>query len=728
MNSVVRTLLLIVAGLIGVTVLASVALLLFFDPNEYRDDISAAVKDATGRDLTIEGDLSLTIFPWLAIEVGRTELGNAEGFGDEPFMRFDAASLSIRLLPLILSQETTVGTASLEGLVINLEVAADGRANWDDLTTARDTGPSRVPVEIPEAELEDAPKVEVGSIVVRNANVSYKDAQAGSAYSIANLMFESDGIGPGEPFDLDAEFDFAAQPGDLSGHVAIRGTTSMSEGAAELTIEGLNVSGALSGMTTQPATFNFDSREMMIDTAAEIMSPGEMDLSVLGVSMSANVEPFSYAGFPQPKAELRVAEFSLKDLMRSLDIEPPATADASALTRVSFNAKAAVTEQAIALESMTLDLDDSTMVGSLSLPLTETGAIRFDLNVGAINLDGYMAPPDAAAAPPDEEPVDDFEIPVDLIRELNAKGSLKIGRALLSGLEFKNLELGLNSSGGKLRLHPLAAELYEGTYSGDVRIDASRDVPAISVNEDLSGVNLASLAKSMFDQDNISGTVNGSFALQGAGRNLAAIRQDLDGNMSLEVRDGAWEGTDIWHQMRAARAMFRQEPPPEPVLPARTQFTSISATGMVTDGIFENNDLNILLPFLRLTGKGFVDLPAGHVDYSVEARVLDKPELMAGVTEAELADFTKTVVPVRISGPLSSPNVRPDIEAVFRQQVEGAIEEQKEELKDRILNRLLGGDEEATPEGTGEGETEEAEEEDPEEQLKKKLLKDLIGR
>jgi AsmA protein len=713
------------AGIVGITVLASVALLLFFDPNEYRDDISAAVKDATGRDLTIEGDLSLTVFPWLAIEVGRTELGNAEGFGDEPFMRFDAASLSIRLLPLILSQETTVGTASIEGLIVNLEVAADGSTNWDDFATPRDTAPA--PVEIPEEDLEGT-KVEFGSIEIRNANVSYSDAQSGSAYSITNLLLESDGIGAGEPFDLDAEFDFSAQPGDLSGRVAIRGTTTMTEGAAQLTVEGLNVSGELRGMTTQPATFNFDSREMTVDTVAETMSPGEMDLTVLGVSISANVEPFSYAGEPRPKAELRVAEFSLKDLMRSLDIEPPATADPEALSRVSFNAKAAVTEKAIALRSMTLDLDDSTMVGRLSLPITETGAIRFNLNVGAINLDGYMAPPDAAAVAADEEPADDFEIPVDVIRELNARGSLKIGRALLSGLEFTNLELGLRSSGGKLRLHPVAAELYDGTYSGDVRIDASQDVPSISVNEKLSGVNLASLAKSMFDQENISGTIDGSFALQGAGRNLAAIRQDLDGNMSLEVKDGAWEGTDIWHQMRSARAMFRQEPAPEPVLPARTPFTSISATGMVTDGIFENNDLNVLLPFLRLTGKGFVDLPAGHVDYSIEARVLDKPELMGGVTEAELADFTKTVVPVRISGPLNSPSIRPDIEAVFRLQVEGAIEEKKEELKDSILNRLLGGDEDAPPEEPGDGETEEAEEEDPEEQLKEKLLKDLIGR
>jgi len=264
-----------------------------------------------------------------------------------------------------------------------------------------------------------------------------------------------------------------------------------------------------------------------------------------------------------------------------------------------------------------------------------------------------------------------------------------------------------------------------------VQIDASRDVPSISVNEKLAGVNLASLAKSAFDQDNITGTINGSFVLSGAGRNLSAIRRDLDGNMSFELADGAWEGTDVWHVLRSARAMYRQEPAPEATLPARTEFTSVSATGKVTDGIFENNDLLVELPFLRLTGNGIVDLPASEVNYSVEARVFDNPELMASISEAEMADFTKTVVPIKITGPLSAPSFRPDIEAVFRQQVESAIEEQKEELTNRLFEKLLGGEKEVPAEegaaGEGMEEAEEAEEEDLEEQLKKKLLKDLIG-
>jgi AsmA protein len=408
--------------------------------------------------------------------------------------------------------------------------------------------------------------------------------------------------------------------------------------------------------------------------------------------------------------------------MRALDIDPPVTADPNALNRVSFNANAVVGENDISLQAMTLELDDSTMVGSLSLPMSEGGTLRFDLNVDAINLDGYMAPTEEGIGTAETEDSGNIEIPVDMIRTLNASGSFKIDRALLSGMEFTNVQLGLNSANGRLRLFPLSAELYDGTYNGDVQIDAANDIPSISVNEKLSGVNLASLAKSMFDQDNISGMINGSFVLSGRGRNLADIRQDLDGNMAFELVDGAWEGTDVWHELRAARAMFRQEPAPEPRLPARTEFSTVRASGTVTDGIFENNDLLAELPFLQLTGSGIVDLPAAQINYSVQARVLERPEFASTVSAEELADFTAASIPLKITGPLSAPNIQPDIEALLRQQVDKAIEDKKEEMKNRLFDRLLKGDADPADEEATD------EEESLEEQLKKKLLKDLIGR
>jgi AsmA protein len=357
-----------------------------------------------------------------------------------------------------------------------------------------------------------------------------------------------------------------------------------------------------------------------------------------------------------------------------------------------------------------------------------------------------MAPPDDSAAAADGEAAD-VEIPVDLIRTLNVNGSFKVARAYMTGMEFTNLELGVNASGGKLRLNPLSADFYDGSYSGDVRIDASGDVPVISTNEHIEGVNLGSMAKAMFDVDNISGTINGSFVLSGKGPNVSSIRQDLDGNMALQLEDGAWEGTDIWQQLRTARALFRQETPPKAEGPARTEFSNVSATGTVTDGVFRNDDFLAELPFLKLTGGGMVDLNTTGVDYALQVRVLDRPEFMADATEAEIADFTKTVVPLKITGTLGSPTVRPDMEGIFRARVEQEIDKKKEELKTNLFNRLLGGEkpaaEETPPEAAGEGaaapegeeqppeegaeETpEEPTEEDLEEQLKKEVLKRIF--
>lgn len=729
MTRLFKALLVILASVVGIIIIAAVALFLFFDPNDFRDRISVAVKEQTGRDLVIEGDLSLTLFPWLAVEVGPTHLGNADGFSGDQFLSFEQASLSVRLMPLIFQQQVKVGTASLDGLVVNLEVASNGATNWDDLAEGGESAS-----QADEKGSGDAAEFDVASINVNNASVTYADAQAGASYSISDLVLETGRIATNTPIDLSAEFDFDSSPGELGGHLAIRGTAAMSDGASQITVDGLNISGSLRGIVSDPTEFNFDSRAINVDAEAQSIDLGELDLMVLGLSMSANVEPFSYAGRPEPRADLRVAGFSLKELMAVLDIAPPVTADPNALQRVSFSASAAVGEDEIALSSMTLELDQSVMTGSLSVPMTSDGALKFDLEVDAITLDGYMAPTDDSAVAGDDEETGDIEIPVDLIRALNANGSFKIGRAFLSGMEFENLELGLNSSGGRLRLHPLAADFYDGSYSGDVRIDASGNVPSVAANENISGVNLASLAKAMFDQENITGTINGGFVLGGSGQSLSAIRRDLDGSMSIELTDGAWEGTDVWHNLRSARATFRQEPVPEPTLPARTEFSTVKATGVVTDGIFENDDFLAELPFLQLTGRGMVDLTSTEVDYALNVHVLDRPEFMSGATPEELADFTETVVPLKITGLLSSPTVRPDIEGIFRGRVEEAIEEKKEEFKNQLLNRLIGGS--AAPEpAAGEVPPQQLEgeevpdalpEEEPEEDLEEKLKKDLL--
>jgi len=164
------------------------------------------------------------------------------------------------------------------------------------------------------------------------------------------------------------------------------------------------------------------------------------------------------------------------------------------------------------------------------------------------------------------------------------------------------------------------------------------------------------------------------------------VQRSLGGNMSFTLQDGTWEGTDIWYELRRARALFRNETPPEPDLPARTPFSEVRATSTVTNGIVRNDDFFAELPFMQLNGNGTVNLPEATVDYSLSGRVFEKPEFVRDVTAEELADLTKTAIPLRITGDLASPSIGIDFEALLRDRVQ---EELEDKLKDK-LKELLG--------------------------------------
>jgi len=717
MGRLIKILLLGVAGVVGLLMIGAIALFLFFDPNDFRDEISAEVKGVTGRDLVIEGDLSLSVFPWIAVNIGRTRLGNAEGFGDEPFLSFEEARLSVKLAPLLLQQTVTIGTVTLDSFSLNLSVAANGNSNWDDLGQAGQTEPAEETADT--ADSGETQALEIAEVRLRDASISFRDAQAGTSNTISGLSLSISSVVAEEPFDVAAEFNFHADPAGVSGQLGLSSTMTISEGNQQFSIRDFTIKGNLDGVAAETTGYRFSAPAINVDMPADRVTMGKMELSLLGLEMSADVEPFSLSEM-RPRMTLLVEPFSAKALMQTLGVEAPPTADPEALTRVSISSRAEVGATAVALTAMTLELDDTKMIGALSVPLTEQGAYQFELSADSIDLDRYMAPAGSTAGAPASSE-DDIEIPVDLIRTLKAKGSLELKRALLSGMTFENMALGVNSANGQLRMHPVTAELFEGTYNGDVRINAASDIPTLSVNENIKGVQLGPLAEAMFEQENITGTIEGSFKLSGGGSNLSAIRRDLDGSMAFTLADGAWEGTDLWHKFRSAYALYKQRPPPEPKLPARTEFSNVRVTGPVKDGVFSNDDLLVELPFVRMTGNGTVNLAEGQIDYEMRARVLEQPELVDATGESELDDLTEAVIPLSITGPLADPNIRLDVEEMLKAEAKRAVDKEADKLKNRLLGGLIGGSEEAT-------EDDEAQEEEKPEKKLKNALKKLFDR
>lgn len=720
MSRLIKILMLAVAGIALLVVLSAAALLLFFDPNDFRDEISARVEAATGRELVIEGDLDISLFPWLAVEVGRSRLSNAEGFRDEPFLSFESARLSVRLLPLILRREIAVGTAELNAPNINLVVNANGVSNWDDLATAEETpDPGTGSAGAGPAGLD------IASVVLTDATVSYADQASGSRYLLENASIRTGRIALGEAFDVESDFGFRLSPAEIDGTVAFSARARVADDFGRVELDDVRLSGEVAGIARDRAPFRVTSKRLVADLNQGKLEPALLDIGFLDLAVNADVSAFAWEPGLAAAATIRVAAFSPREMAPQFDIELPETADPAALGTVSLNGRLNLGDTLAALENLTLQLDETRLTGELSLPLEGNDPIRFDLDADRINLDRYMAPAADADANAAAAGGDDIELPFDMIRGLNARGNLRVASASFTGMPFSDVSLGLNVGGDKLRLNPLSAKLFDGTYSGDVRIDASGNTPTLSVNERVDSVSLTPLARAMFERDNITGTINGSFVLQARGSTLGAMRETLTGNMSFELANGAWQGVDIWHQLRTARALYRREAPPAARTPARTEFSSVLATGTVTNGVFSNNDFLAEMPFLQITGSGTVNLLAGEVDYALRARVLERPEFIRGASEAELNEFTEALIPVRVRGPLTDPSVRPDIEAMFREEVENTLKKKGDELRNRLLERLAPEQQEGEAAPSEDGEQPPAQP-TPEELLKKRL-KDLLG-
>ena len=206
----------IVGGLIALIVVALVAILIFVDPNDYRDDIEQLVEKETGRDLTLAGDLELSVFPWIALKIGAASLGEAPGFGDEPFVAIQEARVGARLLPL-LRGKIEVGHVRLAGARIRLITDEQGRDNWADLGEddgAAEEQPGEPPSELPT----------VAGLAIEDAAVTIENRQERTKQVIRDFNLKTGRLASGEPFDFETDFIFDQEP---SMSLAVRMTAAV---------------------------------------------------------------------------------------------------------------------------------------------------------------------------------------------------------------------------------------------------------------------------------------------------------------------------------------------------------------------------------------------------------------------------------------------------------------------------------------------------------------------
>ncbi len=708
----------VVGSIVALVVLALLAVVLLVDPNDYRDDIERVVESKTGRQLTLGGDLHLSIFPWLALKAGPASLGDAPGFGDEPFVSIQEARVGVRLLPLIRGK-VEVGDVRLAGARIRLITDEQGRNNWADLGEQKDEAQ---PAPADEQSME-VPTI--AGLEIEDAAVTMENRQEKTRRVIRDFNLKTGRLASGEPFDLTTDFVLDEQPSlsakvrlattvtadleanahrlakpeidvTLSGQgypqegipVTIRADALTADVGKELyRLEALHVKTTWKGEGFPAAgvPVTLQAKDFNANLAAQTLELSGLDLDLAGGHLTGALTGKEILDAPALTGPLKLEQLSLREWAPKLGVALPATTDPKVFEKLSFSGTVAMTKTSAEVGNILLQLDDTTAKGMLGVADLDSKALRFDLNVDRINADRYLPPPVEQPAKPaaDEPPT---PIPVETLRNLNARGQLQVGEAIFAGIKFTKLRLGVNARDGKVRFNPSEASMYGGNYSGDIGIDATADVARVTLDEHISGVNFAPLFKDFFETERVSGKGNANFKLAGSGKNTDDIMKTLGGTLDFKVLDGALEGADLWYEIRRARALLKQQAVPERSGPVRTPFTALTGTGVMKNGVLSNNDLNVAMQYLKVTGQGTVDMPASTLDYRLVAAVLKIPR--EGADTAQMQDMVDAQIPVKITGALSDPKVRPDLEGYLKNEVKQRVDKEKDKLEEKVKDKL----------------------------------------
>ncbi len=569
-----KYLLIAAGGLVMLVVLIIAFVATTFDPNKYKPEIAALVKDKTGRTLTMEGKISLSFFPSIGVVVGKTSL--SEPNGAKIFAKLDEARLSLALMPLF-SRRVVVDRVMLSGLNVDLVRHKSGKTNFGDLAGAE--APPAHAAASKAAPRGEAMSFDVAGIEIRSSTIGWRDEAGGDQLKVTVSEFKTGRIASGVPgkLSLAAKIEGAKPLPDL--HIALSG----------------------------------------------------------GYRLDFEKQAFALSGI---------------DLKLSEDV-PGVKGGATSIK------------------------------GDAALNLAPR-AVRFDLAIDRLDLDRYLGAKKPGAPTGKGAPADSKEQPIDLsaLKGLSLNGSLKLGELTAANLKLEKINVGLRAAGGRLDASPLAASLYQGSFAGNASIDANGN--QFALKGQLAGIAIGPLLHDALDKDLLDGRGNVALDLQTRGGTVSALKKALSGNANLALKDGAIKGVNLGEMLRKVKSLGGSKPAAEQETnrAEKTDFSELSASFVIKNGVAHNEDLSGKSPLLRLTGAGDINVGADTLDYLAKASVV---ATSAGQSGRELSDLRGVTVPVRVTGPLDAPKFRVEFAAAAGQAVRQRAEEKvKEQLQDRL--------------------------------------------
>jgi AsmA protein len=391
-----------IGGLLALILIGVLVVVWLVDPNRFKPRIEAAVRDATGREFTLVGDIELGFFPWLALRTGEGRFGNAPGYGPDPMVSWRGAQLGAKLFPL-LRGELVADRVRLTGVDLRLVRHADGHGNWEGIGSQEPAAP----------ESKSGMSLRVDGVEIEDGRISFVDETVPRRIEVTGFDFTTDEIALGEPF-TDTE---------------LSGTLYMD------------------GFAPAGVRFGFKAPRMELDKDFTKVAVEKYELSFGVLELEGGVQG-TLGEKPAFSGRVSSNEFDPRALLAAVGVEPPKTTDPKALGRVQVETQWAFDAGAIRIDPLALTLDDTHLKGSFHRAAGADAVGEFSFAGDSLDITRYVPPPDPASEP--------FTLPTAMLKSLRFRGKVELERVsyedtIMKGVTLRLLldEQGLRSEAAK---------------------------------------------------------------------------------------------------------------------------------------------------------------------------------------------------------------------------------------------------------------------------------------
>jgi AsmA protein len=233
-------------------------------------------------------------------------------------------------------------------------------------------------------------------------------------------------------------------------------------------------------------------------------------------------------------------------------------------------------------------------------------------------------------------------------------------------------------------LEPLRARAFGGSAVTKLQYEPGTRVPTLRIEQRLADVDMAAMLGQLIKVRQLEGRGNAHFTLTTRGVGADALFANVAGPFDITVTDGALIGTDLWYEIE--RAMAAAQLKPSAVShqgSGRTDFQRFAARGTVAGRALRNERIEFVSDFARVGGRGKVDYGRNALDLDLMARLLKAPPgRFLGVKASRIQGAD---IPLRVTGTLTDPHVRPNVSKLIEAAAKDAI---KEPLEGKIKEQL----------------------------------------